>query len=332
MADVHRQDFFVASEPGVRLFVREVRAGEAAGSGRAPVLLLHGARVPGCPSFDLDVPGGSLAADLALAGHTAYVMDARGYGRSTRPPEMEQPREATPPLVRSPEVVRDIAAVVEAIRQRHGGAPVALLGWATGGFWCGHYATLYPERIGRLILYNSLYGGIPGHPAIGPGSDLEDPREPGRFNRAEYGAYRFNTAASLLPSWDNTIPVEDKNQWHDPAVVAAYQAAALASDPTCGSRTPASFRSPTGALEDSFYLAAGRQLWDASLIRTPTLLLRSERDFWSRPGDPQRFVEHAVHAPDVRSVTIPDATHYVHLDRPERGRDLFLREVLAFLG
>jgi pimeloyl-ACP methyl ester carboxylesterase len=296
------------------------------------VLLLHGARVPGLASFDLDVPGGSLAADLARCGHPAYVMDARGYGSSTRPPEMDKPPEARPPLVRSPEVVRDIAAVVEAIGRRHGGRRVALLGWATGGFWCGHYATLYPERISHLILDNSLYGGVAGHPAIGPGSDLEDPRQPGQFNRAEYGAYRFNTAASLLPSWDNTIPVEDKGEWRDPAVFAAYQAAALASDPSSGSRTPASFRSPTGALEDSFYLAAGRQLWDASLIRTPTLVLRSERDFWSRPEDQWRFVEHAVHAPDVRSVTISDATHYVHLDRSERGRDHFLREVLAFLA
>ena len=80
MADVHRQDFFVASEPGIRVFVREVRSSEARAADRAPVLLLHGARVPGVPSFDLDVPGGSLAADLALAGHPAYVMDARGHG------------------------------------------------------------------------------------------------------------------------------------------------------------------------------------------------------------------------------------------------------------
>lgn len=39
---------------------------------------------------------------------------------------------------------------------------------------------------------------------------------------------------------------------------------------------------------------------------------------------------HLVHAP-VRTVTIPDATHFVHLDRPERGRDQLVREVLGFL-
>jgi pimeloyl-ACP methyl ester carboxylesterase len=329
---VSRQDFLIDGEPGLQLFVRAVRATAAAQDDRVPILLLHGARVPGLASFDLAVPGGSLAADLALAGHPAYVMDARGYGGSTRPTQMSEPPEANPPLARSAEVARDIHAVVRWIGQRHTNRPLAALGWATGGQWLGYYATLYPERLSHLILFNALYGGSPDHPSIGRGSDLEDPQHPGRFNRAENGAYRYNSAASLMGGWNNSIPLADKSEWYDPAVAAAYQAAALASDPTSASREPASFRSPLGALEDSFYLASGRQLWDASLIRTRTLYLRSERDFWSRPADPDLFAARAAHAPEVRLVTLPDATHHVHLDRPERGRAHFLQEVLAFLS
>ncbi len=85
-------------------------------------------------------------------------------------------------------------------------------------------------------------------------------------------------------------------------------------------------------MEDSFYLAIGRQLWDASLIRVPTLILRSERDFWSRLQDAELLAEHLVHAPRVRKVTLPDATHYVHLDRPERGRSAFIKEVVSCLS
>ncbi|WP_431899960.1 hypothetical protein [Nonomuraea sp. bgisy101] len=72
---------------------------------------------------------------------------------------------------------------------------------------------------------------------------------------------RLNTADSLFPSWDRSIPSKDKTTWRDPAVADAYVKAALASDPTSASRTHASFRSPSGALEDSFYLAPtlGRQ-------------------------------------------------------------------------
>jgi len=327
-----REEFFLTSDPGIQIFVREVRGGETQDMRKGPVLLLHGARVPGIASFDLDAPNASLAADLASYGHIVYVMDARGYGKSSRPQEMEQSPKENPPLTRSSEVVRDIIAVVEWIRQRLGVRQVALLGWATGGHWLGYYTALYSDRVSHLILYNTLYGGTLDHPMLGHGSTNEHPEHPGRFDEAAYGAYRFNTADTLLPSWDQSIPLEEKAQWRDPAVAQAYVAAALASDPTSETRTPPSFRVPSGAMEDSFYLALGRQLWDASLIRVPTLVLRSERDFWSRPQDAELLAEHLVHAPRMRKVTLLDATHYVHLDRPEHGRSAFLKEVVSFFS
>lgn len=324
-----RQDFFVESDPGIRIFVRRV-ASEAT-STKVPLLLIHGARVPGLASFDLDVANGSLARDLAQAGHTVYILDVRGYGRSTRPPQMMQPRDAHPPLVRSPVVARDLDAVVTAMQFREQVGQVALVGWATGGQWAGYYATLYPEKVSHLVLYNALYGGVDEHPNIGRGSRLEAPEQSGQFNIAEYGAYRFSTASSLFPAWDRSIPIADKSQWRDLEVARAYAAAAIASDPTSSERQPPSFRAPSGALEDSFYLATGRQLWDASLLRSPTLFLRGERDFWSRPEDGEQLARHAIHAP-VKLVTLANATHYVHLDRPERGRDRLIAELLAFLN
>ena len=182
------------------------------------------------------------------------------------------------------------------------------------------------------MFYNSLYGGTVGHPALGPGSDYEDPDHPGRFNGAEVGGYRLNPAESLLSSWDGSIPVSDLESWRAPEVARAYVREALDSDDTSATRTPPSFRAPTGALEDSFYLACGRQLWDASLITAAALLIRSERDFWSRPEDAQLLSEHLVHSARVESVLVPRATHYVHLDRPTAGRDLYLQKVLAFLA
>jgi pimeloyl-ACP methyl ester carboxylesterase len=328
-ATLLRTDHFVDGERGIRLFVREVRAAEA--PARTPILLLHGARVPGIASFDLPVPGGSLAADLAAAGHPTFVMDLRGYGRSTRPPEMSRPPEAHPPLVRSVEAVRDVDAVVAWIVQRTGSPRVDLVGWATGGHWLGFYATLHPERVGHLVLLNSLYGGTDGHPMLGRGSDLEDKENPGRPTKS-LGAYRWSTGASLLSAWDRSIPLEDKSAWRDPAVADAYVAAALDSDPEGKGREPRAFRAPSGAMEDSFYLATGRSLWDASLVLAPTLVLASERDFWSRPADREKLRADLVHAPRVSVVVIPGATHHVHLDRPERGRKLLLDTVLTFLS
>ncbi|MFS8636704.1 MAG: alpha/beta fold hydrolase [Gemmatimonadota bacterium] len=326
-----RVDHRIAGEPGITLFVREVRDDEARQMSLPPVLLLHGARVPSVASFDLPVPGYSLAADLASAGFAVYLLDVRGYGGSTRPPEMDGPPEAHPPLVRSYKAVRDIHAAVTWIMEREGVASVALLGWATGGHWAGHYASLYPENVSHLVLYNTLYGGSDRHDQIGPGSSLEDPEIPGRFNRA-YGAYRLSTAESLFGAWDASIPFEDKAQWRDPRVAEAYAEAALASDPTSHTREPASFRAPSGAMEDSYYLASGRRLWDASSITAATLVIRSGSDFWSRPEDAEVLSSHLTSAARVRTVTIPGATHFVHLDRPERGRAQFVEEVVRFLS
>ncbi|HTE60277.1 MAG TPA: alpha/beta fold hydrolase [Solirubrobacteraceae bacterium] len=325
-----RSDFSVRSPDGQRIAAREVRAaGRLAGD---PVILIHGARVPGVASFDLPVTGGSLAADLVERGSRVFIMDVRGFGASTRPPEMSQPREQSRPLVRSDEAVLDIGAVVDAVRAKTRERQVALLGWATGGHWAGMYASQQPAKVDKLVIYNSLYGPIDGHPTLGRGGANEDPQRPGRFNEASFGGYRLNTGASLLPSWDSSIPVEDKAQWRDPRVVEAYVRAALDSDTTSQSRTPASFRAPSGPMEDTFYLATGRQLWDASTITARTLIVRSELDFWSRPQDVTTLVSHLVRARQVRTLELPQATHFVHLDRAERGRQALMAGLEDFLA
>ncbi|HIC80000.1 MAG TPA: alpha/beta hydrolase [Kiloniellaceae bacterium] len=332
-AEIQRESFTALSELGIEIGIRAVvdTAVERRGD---PVILLHGARVPGVPSFDLPLPGGSLAADLAAAGLAVYIVDLRGYGASTRPAAMNQPRAVTQPLVRSGEAVRDLAAAVDAVLTRSGAEQVAILGWATGGHWAGHYASLYPQRVSKLVFYNTLYGHTPEHPRIGKGSRLADPENPDRFNLARFQNYRLNTADSLLPGWDRSIPLEDKAAWRDPAIAEAYVAAALASDPTAAERDPPSFRAPSGAMADSFLLATGAALWDARLIAADALILRSEGDFWSRPEDLALLQAHleSREAGRVSVVQIPQATHFVHLDRAAWGRATFLRAVVSFLA
>jgi alpha-beta hydrolase superfamily lysophospholipase len=104
--NVERHDLFVESDPGIRLFVREafLRKPGDGHTGR-PLLLLPGARVPGLASLDLSVPGGSFAADLVELGFDVYVTDIRGYGSSTKPKKVDQPRSSHAPLVRSNEAL-----------------------------------------------------------------------------------------------------------------------------------------------------------------------------------------------------------------------------------
>jgi pimeloyl-ACP methyl ester carboxylesterase len=327
---IRRQDFFVPEGGGIKIFVHEVTTPNLAKTSPA-LLLIHGARVPGIASFDLDVPGGSLAADLAERGLAVYVMDISGYGASTRPKEMDVPPVNKAALVRTNQAAADIDAVVDWIRIRREIPRVALFGWATGGQWAGYYASVFPEKVSALIMLNSLYGGSSVHPLMGHGSDMEDRDHPGQFNREGCGNYRLNSEKSLFGVWDRSISIENKDAWRDPAVAKAYGAAALASDPTSEKRQPPSFRSPCGALEDSFYLATGRQLWDASLITAPTLVVASERDFWSRIEDRELLQKHLVHAQRIKVVVLKNATHFVFLDRPEHGRNELIEEVVGWL-
>ncbi|WP_420963758.1 alpha/beta fold hydrolase [Brucella sp. IR073] len=325
---VVRTDRFVELQSGGRLFVREVRRSGGPGDVTSAVLLIHGARVPGVASFDLQVPGGSLATDLALAGHLVYILDLRGYGGSSRPAAMAAAPGQSPPLMRTQDAIADIAAATDAIIEWSGDPQIGIMGWATGGHWAAAYAVKYPRTIERLVLYNTLYGGADEHKSLGRGSPLEDPNRPGNFNISAFGAYRLNTGASLLPAWDNSIPVPDKAAWRDERVKQAYVDAALASDPTSANRQPPAFRSPSGAMADSFELAIGKRQWPASALSMPVLVIRSENDFWSRPEDAKAIV---AEAPRAKFLTIPRATHFVHLDRSESGRALFVNAMTRFL-
>jgi hypothetical protein len=115
-----------------------------------------------------------------------------------------------------------------------------------------------------LILLNALYGGSSHHSMLGHGSSFEDPEHPGVFNAKSVGAYAWSDGQSMLAPWDRSIPDKDKTNWRDPKVAEAYREAALASDPAAATHQPPALRAPTGAIEDSFYQAIGRQLYDAS--------------------------------------------------------------------
>lgn len=292
--------------------------------GTAPILLVHGAGL-GAASFDLPVPGYSLAEDLARAGFDVYALDIRGWGSSTRPPALDGKPEDAPPAVSSEEAVADIEKVFEAIQARHHLANIAILGWATGAHWVGMFAATHPRTVARVVLLNTLYGTAGPWPLR---EALEEPGQPGRF-RASIGAYSLRDGPSLVGRWTSSIPAEDKATWRDPRVVDAYIAAMMRSDPTSATRTPPTARVPSGPLRDSYRLATGEQLWDARAIAVPVLVIRSGLDFWSRPED---VVALRRDLPNATFVEIPDATHFVFLDRAEHGRARFVRELLAFLG
>jgi pimeloyl-ACP methyl ester carboxylesterase len=91
-------------------------------------------------------------------------------------------------------------------------------------------------------------------------------------------------------------------------------------------------RIPGGFRRDHYSMSKGQRFWDARAIKSPVLYMRGSRDHWSRPEDLEALERELSAAPDAKFATIPDATHFVFLDRPERGRTLMLQHIREFLG
>ena len=78
-----------------QIYVRErVQAGSALRgfpSADRVALFVHGAGTPAEVAFDVPYQDYSWMAYLARAGFDVFAMDTSGYGRSTRPPAMNDP-------------------------------------------------------------------------------------------------------------------------------------------------------------------------------------------------------------------------------------------------
>ena len=108
-----------SGDPGIRLFVRNKHpAGMTRFRAEKTVLYVHGATQAASCTFDLKISNESWMDYIAARGYDVYLVDLRGYGRSTRPPEFTKPPEENPPVVRTDVAVRDVAAAVDSILQR----------------------------------------------------------------------------------------------------------------------------------------------------------------------------------------------------------------------
>ncbi len=124
------EEFMVPSDPGVEVYLRNKHpAGVSQFASSKVVLYVHGATYPSETAFDLKLGGVSWMEYIAQRGYDVYLVNMRGYSRSTKPPEMSEPPEKNPPPGRIDSAVRDVAAAVEFIRKRKAAARDR---WLTG--------------------------------------------------------------------------------------------------------------------------------------------------------------------------------------------------------
>ena len=251
---------------------------------------------------------------IARQGYDVYLVDLRGYGRSTRPPEMDQPAERNAPLTTTSTAVKDVGSAADFIRKRRGVERINLLGWSWGTTIMATYATRNTDRVNKLLLYAPQW--IRTTPSLIATS-------------GPLGAYRVVQEDAAKARWVTGVPETKKAELIPPGWFEAWAAATFSSDPWGVKQDPKKLRAPNGTQQDTReYWSAGKAYYEPETIRVPTLLLVGEWDQDTPPYMAQALFPKLVNAPYKQLVQIGEATHTVLM---EKNRMQLFRAVQAFL-
>lgn len=302
---------FTVPKGDVTLQVRKVTEETYSSKRKIPILFVNGG-TGAMTSFDLDVPDASFAKALADAGFAVYMMNIRGWEQSTAP--AYSLTDTSLVAASGQEAISDICAVVEYLVKDIPTGKINLFGWAAGGHWASYYTTLHNDKVANLIVLNSLYG------VKAPWQFNEvfaDPANPQKFNNA-IPVYRQSTEQAVINIWQTAITPADTLVKADSVVIKAFAKSAVSYNPEHLLKTPGGFR------KESFYMAQGKKYWDARDIAVPTLLIRSDHDFWSRPIDLETYFAELVNVPNKKKVVLVNANHFPFLDTSNVRRKLII--------
>ena len=122
-----------SDDPGIQLYVRNKRPSTMT-TFRADrtVLYVHGTTQASETTFDLALDGKSWMDYIAEQGWDVWLMNVRGFGGSTKPPEMDRPAADSPPIAPAVVAMRDVRVAVGHILGKRGLSRISLLGWSRG--------------------------------------------------------------------------------------------------------------------------------------------------------------------------------------------------------
>ncbi len=213
------------------------------------VLFVHGAGTPAEVAFDVPLQDYSWMAYLAGAGFDVFSMDTTGYGRSTRPPAMndpcnlsqEQQKTFVPGFLSSPcppsysrnvttiaSDWNDIDAAVDYIRAQRHVDRLSLVAWSLGGPRAGGYAARHPEKVQKLVL-------------LAPGYGRMSSAEPPAALPAEGVAMNTQSHDEFIANWDRQIGCSEQ---YDPSAAESVWSKMIESDPVGATWGPGVRRAP----------------------------------------------------------------------------------------
>lgn len=295
------EDFLIpAQDQGIELFLRNKHtANFTAFTPDRTLLFVHGGSQASEVTFDLALDGFSWVDYIARRGFDVWLVDIRGFGRSTKPPEMSLPPDKAPPIARTEVAWRDFGTAVSYILSQRHIEKLNALGWSWGTVIAGGWASHNPDKIARLVLFGPAWAINPPKPAEGP--------IPG---------YSLWTVAEAVARLQQGAPVDRVADLTPEGWYKAWEEATIATDSEARKYNPPRVRSPTGALVDFAEASqTGKPLYDPSKIVAPTLLVVGEWDGLTPISSAQDLFAHLTHASSKRLVEIGGATHFAHLER-----------------
>jgi pimeloyl-ACP methyl ester carboxylesterase len=310
------EEFMVpAVDSGISLYVRNKHPqGVTKFPAERILLYVHGGTYPSETAFDLPLNGFSWMDYIARRGYDVYLVDVRGYGKSTRPTEMDKPAADNEPIVRTDTAVKDVGAAVDFILKRRGVSKINLLGWSWGTSIMGWYTVQNNDKVNKLVLY------APGW--IRNTASLTD-------SGGKLGAYRTVTRDAAKNRWLTGVPEDKKAALIPSGWFEAWADATFATDPVGSKQIPPVLRAPNGVQQDGReFWGAGKALYDPAGIRVPTFLAHAEWDADLPSYMLYAYFAKLTNAPYKRYVEIGEGTHTVIM---EKNRMQLFHAVQQFL-
>jgi len=302
-----------SSDAGIQLYVRNKHvAGMTGFNAERTVIFVHGTTQASEATFDLPLDGFSWMDFLAARGYDVYLVDLRGYGGSSRPPEMNQPAADNPPIVRTDTAIKDLGSAIDYVLARHALHGLSIVGWSWGATIAGAYTADHNDKVVRLVLDAPQWvreGAVGGAGAL--------------------GAYQTWTVQQARDRLQTGTPESKKDQLFPPGWFRQWSAAALATDPVGSALNPPVVRTPNGSPQDMReYWFAGRPYWDPSRVIAPTLVVRGEWDGISTISEALGVFNALSNARLKRMVLLGAGSHMMLI---EKNREQLFREVQLFL-
>ncbi|RAS25893.1 alpha-beta hydrolase superfamily lysophospholipase [Paraburkholderia bryophila] len=300
---IQTQDFMIQSDtPAIELHIRNKRAAGKSGFGEArTVLLMHGATYGSGSLYDTAIGGYSFMDYLACAGFDVYAVDARGYGESTRPQQMNLPSSQSEPIGRTESGIRDFTTAVNFVLRTSGIARLNVIGMSWGGSVTGAFTARNGHKVRKLGLVAPQWI-----------SDRPIPLDAG----GSLGGYRVVRAADARERWVGAAPEWKRDTLIPEGGFTAWLNNTLRSEPDDELRKNQSIRAVNGPVQDiREFWAAGKPFYDPGQIEVPVLLIHGEWDIDVPLALMQDYFVHLTGSPNKRWLELGEATHMLMLEK-----------------